>query len=88
MHLSCNCQGQEYQKNSQLIANGESVKESGLDLIRDILIGTDLGQIEPENIPEVLDKKNQFDRQCKMFLEKSQNLKQQIENNFKITQKY
>ncbi len=68
-------------KNSELIETGESVRERGLDLIKDVLIGTDLGQSEPANIPEVADKKKQFERQCKIFLEKYQNLKQQIDNN-------
>lgn len=71
------------EKTAKLIQNGTATKEAGLDLIRDILIGTDLSQIEPEKIPEIPDKQKQFDRNCQLFLEKYQILKKQLDSNIK-----
>ncbi|MDJ0726843.1 MAG: hypothetical protein QNJ38_17205 [Prochloraceae cyanobacterium] len=76
------------QENKKLIADGEVVKEIGLDIIRDVSIGTDLEQIAPADLAGIGDKKQKFDRQCKIFLEKYQNLKEKIDGNFQITQKY
>lgn len=65
---------------AKLYQTGEKLTEGSLDLIRDILIGADLAQIKPENIPEVPDKKKQFDRQCEIFLEKYQTCNKQLES--------
>ena len=70
-----------------LIQSGEEIRDRGLELIQDVLIGTELSNYEPKNVPGVADSKIRFEAQCKALGEQYQTLKQEIKANSKLRKK-